>query len=450
MSRETISEKCAGFITGLCYENLPNSVREMAKYCLLDFLGCTLGGSGTPEGQIIKEFVQENKDAAQATVIGDWKKNSVLNAALANGYLCHILECDDVHKASVLHPGAPVIAAALAVAEVRKNTGKELIEAIVAGYDVMMRTGETVMPSHYYFWHTTATCGGFGAAAAVGKLLRLTGEQLVDALGNAGSQAAGLWEFLEDNAMTKYLHCGKAASNGVLAAFLAEKGFTGAKKIIEGNRGFVKATSSGTSPEEKFASLGLEYKILETSFKPYASCRHTHATVGAVLKLKEKYKLEAAQTDRITVNVYKTALQIARNNEHYEDARAAKFSMVYCAAAALYFGGLPLKAFSKEALVNPEILRLAKNTVLNSDEELNKQYPEKWIARVVIEAGGKTYEELVEYPKGDPENSFTEQDFEDKYLDLATTVLTREKAECILIRCKNLEGISDMSNFFTG
>jgi 2-methylcitrate dehydratase PrpD len=306
------------------------------------------------------------------------------------------------------------------------------------------------MPSHYHFWHTTGTCGGFGAAAAAGKLLNLNEDQLVDALGNAGSQAAGLWEFLEDNAMTKYLHCGKAASNGILAALLAEKGFTGAKKIIEGNRGFVKATSNGTNPEEKFASLGLEYKILETSFKPYASCRHTHATIGAIINLREKYRLNPENVEKMTIHVYEVATQIAQNNEKYEDARAAKFSLVFCAAAALYYGRLPVSAFSPEALKNQAVLGIAKNTTIHIDEECNKAYPEKWMAKVSVRTRDKkVYEGRMEYPKGDPENPFTEQDFIKKFMDLAVAAVNQDQAKSLLARCKGVEEVQDMSNLFT-
>lgn len=449
MSEKTLTRRCAEFITGLKYESLPPEVIRMAKMCFLDFMGCVIAGSVTREGKIITDFTGEQGQAGEATVLGKWCKTSPLHAALANGYNCHIHECDDVHKKSVLHPGAPVIAAALAMAEAGHKTGKEFLAAVVAGYDVMIRIGEAVMPSHYYFWHTTATCGNFGSAAAAGKLLQLTAEQLVDALGNAGSQAAGLWEFLEGNTMTKYLHCGKAAYNGTLAALLAQKGLTGPAGILEGERGFVRATSQEADPAEKFSSLGRLYKINETVFKPYPSCRHTHSTVGAIIGLKEQCGLDPANVEQMVLNVYQVAKQIAQNNEKFADARAAKFSLVYCAAVALYYGGLPLSAFTPEALKNPEVLRIARNTVINIDEEFNKAYPEKWMSRVVIHTtDGKVYEKLMEYPKGDPENPFSDKDFEDKFMGLATIAMNDEQAKSLLQRCLEVENCKDMSTFF--
>lgn len=450
MDDYSLSMRCSEYIENISFDNLPADVIRMAKLCILDFLGCVISGSATKEGNIIIDLAEETSGRTEATIAGKWTKANMLNAALANGYNCHIHEMDDVHKGSVLHPAAPVIASALAAAEAHKKTGKELIEAIVAGYDVVMRIGEAVSPSHYYFWHTTGTCGTFGAAVSAGKLLGLTKGQMVNALGNAGSQASGLWQFIEDNAMTKYLHCGKAAYNGLLSALLAQRGFTGAKRILEGERGFVKATSSEKNPENSFATLGQQYKIRETSFKPYASCRHTHSTVDAILSLKDKYHLEAQDVDRITINIYKTATMIAQNNERYEDARAARFSLVYCAAAALYFGGLTLRAFLPDALNNPKILRIAKNTKISIDEDLNKLYPGKWPAHVTIEAKGKKYEKLVEYPKGDPENPLTLKDFEQKFMGLVIPAMKETAAYNLMEKCQKLETVEDISKFFQG
>lgn len=445
----SLTMKCAKHIEGLFYDDLPKDVVQITKLCLLDFLGCVISGSITAEGKIINEFAVESSGQVEATIAGEWSKVSAMNAALANGYNCHINEFDDVHKKSILHPGAPVIAAALAIAEVEKKTGKEFIEAIVAGYEIVLRIGEAVSPSHYYFWHTTGTCGTFGAAASAGKLLKLTEKQMVDALGNAGSQAAGLWQFIEDNAMTKYLHCGKAAFNGVLSALLARKGFTGAKRILEGEKGFVKATSTESNPEKSFMTMGQQFKILETSFKPYASCRHTHSTIGAVISLRNKYNLDIKKIDKITINVYKVAIMIARNNEEYKDARAARFSLVYCAAAAMYFGDVSLKAFESETLKNPELLRLAKKISINVSEDLDRMYPQKWPAQVIVESEGRIFEEIVEYPKGDPENPFSWEDFENKFMGLTAEAMNEADARVLITKCRQLENIEDMSEFLT-
>lgn len=449
MSVMTISEKCAHFIKNIEYDCLSSDIIRLAKMCFLDFIGCTIAGSITTEGHIITDFVCEQAQSGEATILGKWSKTSHLYSALANGFNCHIHECDDVHKKSVLHPGAPVIAAALAMSEATHKSGKEFLEAIVAGYDIMIRAGEAVMPSHYYFWHTTATCGNFGAAAAAGKLLGLSTAQMTNALGNAGSQAAGLWEFLDNSSMTKYLHCGKAAYNGMLAALLAKKGFTGPTKIFEGDRGFVKATSQEMDPDEKFLSLGQQFKITETVFKPYPSCRHTHSSIGAIISLKEQYHIVPSNVAEMVLYVNRVATQIAQNNEKFDEPRAAKFSLVYCAASALYYGSLPLKAFTLEALANPDVLQIADNTVVNIDDECDRAYPEKWMSRVKIKTkDGKIYEKKVEYPKGDPENPFSDKDFEDKFLGLVATAIDDKQARRLLESCMEIEDYKDISDVF--
>ncbi len=449
MSNKTISAKCATFVSELSYAKLPDDVKQRAKDCLIDFVACTIGGFYTPEGEMITEYAQENKESQQATIIGNWSKNSVYNAALANAYNCHILECDDIHKSSVIHGAAPIIAAALAVAEKQKSTGEELIEAIVAGYEVAFRVGEAVMPSHYSIWHNTATCGGFGSAAAVGKLLKLNEEQLVDAIGNAGTQASGLWEFLSDNAMSKYLHCGRAACNGFLAATLAKKGVTGAKRIIEGPQGFVAATSKEQNPESKFEDLGVKYKIMENGFKPYATCRHIHSTIDAVLHLKKQHGFTADDVKEVNVNVYRVATEVAKNNVVFPDARSAKFSIVYCATVALCYGAVSVDYFTVEYLKNEKLLDFAKKFKVNVSEELTKEYPKKWMSNVVIEKNdGEILEYTVDYPKGDAENPFTEEDFKTKFLDLSEKSIGKDKANTILEKCKNVESVKDMSTFF--
>lgn len=216
-----------------------------------------------------------------------------MNAALANGAFSHALDMDDLHNASIIHLGTVVVPAALAVAEQIGASGKQLITAIAAGYEIGARVGEAVNPDSYFFWHTTGTAGTFGAAAAAAKLLTLDAEQTAHCLGSAGSQAAGLWEFLQEGAMSKTLHAGKAAFNGIFAAFLAKEGFTGATKILEGEKGFCLAMTSKAKLNKLTEGLGQgKYKIDENAFKPYAACKHCHASINAVQLIGRDYNLD--------------------------------------------------------------------------------------------------------------------------------------------------------------
>ncbi|MCK9905628.1 MmgE/PrpD family protein, partial [Frankia sp. Cpl3] len=200
---------------GTNYADLPGEVIQFTKLCILDWLGSAVAGAAKPPVRMIDELVKELGGTEQATLVTGGK-TSVAHAALVNGAASHVVELDDIHKSSIIHAATVVIPAAFAIAEWQHKSGKQLITAIAIGYDVCFRVGEAVSPSHYYYWHNTATCGTFGVAAAVAKLLELDEQQIIYALGNAGTQAAGLWEFIVDGAMSKQLHTGKAAMNGLL------------------------------------------------------------------------------------------------------------------------------------------------------------------------------------------------------------------------------------------
>ena len=223
-------------------------------------------------------------------------------AAFANGVASHILELDDIHKGSTVHAAAPIIPAALAVAEREHADGRAFLAAVTIGYEAAFRIGEAVNPSHYYFFHPTGTVATFGAAAAAGSLLKLTAEQMLNALGSAGTQAAGLWEFNADGAMSKHLHPGKAAMNGVLAADLARVGFTGATRILEGDAWLLPGDERGpvshqTAPHYDASritdGLGVRWKIGENGYKLYSCCGHTHTAVDCALEIRAAKELVA-------------------------------------------------------------------------------------------------------------------------------------------------------------
>jgi 2-methylcitrate dehydratase PrpD len=232
-----LSRRLAEFLAAARYADLPPSVVDHARRAVLDWLGSALAGSVEPPARMAQRFVASLGAANDATVFSGGR-SSASGAALANGVASHILEFDDIHKTSTVHAAAPVISAALAVAERERVDGRAFLLAVTLGYEAALRIGEAVNPSHYRYWHPTGTAATFGAAAAAGSLIQLSPPQMLDALGSAGTQAAGLWEFNADGAMSKILHPGKAAFNGILSADLARIGFTGATRILEGERGF--------------------------------------------------------------------------------------------------------------------------------------------------------------------------------------------------------------------
>jgi len=445
-----ISRQCADFVTSVSFPELDLETVSVAKKCIIDWLGCVLGGSSTSAARIIGDIVQEMGGKPQSTLIGDFNKATCLQASMVNAYNCHILEMDDVHKSSIVHPAAPVISTAFALGEYLGSSGKELIEAIVAGYDVMIRIGEAVTPSHYTIWHSTATCGTFGAAAAAAKLLGLDEMQILYSMGNAGSQAAGLWEFATDKAMTKYLHCGKAAYNGLLSSLMAKKGFTGATRILEGDRGFFKAYSKETNFEDSFNDMGEKYRINETVYKPYASCRHTHGPINGILEIMAQHGLSYKNVESVHVQTYETVLKLAGNTD-YSSPPAARFSISYCLACALLFGKVGVGEFSEEVLKDPRIEEIIQRIKVEATEEMNSMHPAKWPSKISIRTtSGESYSIFIEYPKGDPENTMTDLEIEQKYLSLATLKISESRSLELLKRCRNIENYDNIADFFEG
>lgn len=438
--------KLVDFICNIDFEQLTTNTIKMTGLVLLDWLGSAAAGSKEPPAEMILNLVKELGGNPEATLLAGGAKSSCLNAALLNGAISHIVELDDVHRASIIHPGAAILPAVLALAEKRNISGRDLITSIVVGYEVAIRVAEAITPSHYYYWHTTGTCGTFGAAAAVSKLLGLDANKTTWALGNAGTQASGLWEFLADGAMSKHLHSGKAAMNGMLAALLAERGFTGATRILEGERGFCWATANEVDFSKITEGLGeAPYKIEEISFKIHSSCRHTHSAVDVVLEMLQKYKFIIDEVERIRIRTYKTALDIT-NNYNPCSTYAAKFSMPFCIALALSKGKCGFDEFKKVSFDDSEIHALMKKIEIILDPELDAQHPELWPARVEISTiAGDVYEGFSGYPMGDPENPVSREQLEQKFLTMASQPWGIDKAKIILEACRNIENTTQIS-----
>jgi 2-methylcitrate dehydratase PrpD len=425
-----ISETVASFVTNCSYESLPPDVRELAKHCLLDWMGSAIRGSVEPPALKYAEVARIEGGNPRATALPDYIKTSVSWAAQINAAASHTVEMDDLHPTSVLHPAAPIISAAVAVAEAVNASGRQLIESIVAGYDVGIRAGEAVGRSHYKLWHTTATCGTFGAAAAAARLLGLTHGQIVEALGSAGTQAAGLWQFLEDGAMSKQLHPAHAASAGILSAELAKRGFTAAKKIFEGPKGFLTAMSTDAAPEMLTEGLGRSYRIVTNSFKKHASCRHTHSAIDSTLILRNEKKVRAEALRRLEVHVYPAAYDLL-NGVQPRSAYAAKFCLPFTVAAALNRGRVSLNEF--EDLSASDIRATMARVQMTRDESLAAEYPEKWPARVTATLeSGESISATVEYPKGDSKNPMTLNELQDKFRVLTEGILSATQQNHII------------------
>lgn len=436
----SLSAQFAKYIVNIQFENIPHDVIEFTKLCMIDYYASLLKGSEAEPVKMMNDLAVTIGGAPQATAVSGLR-TSVTNAAFINGGASHVIELDDIHKASIVHAATAVMPAAIAVAEWKGVSGKKLLEAIIAGYEIAFRVGETVTPSHYYYFHNTATCGTFGATAAVAKILDLNEAQIVEAFGSAGTQVAGLWEFIEDGAMSKQLHPGKAGMNGIISCLLAERGFTGAKEIFEGRRGFFNAMSEEYDVTKMTAGIGEHYKIMENSFKVHASCRHTHAAMDLAIELHklgtERY---FEQIDKIKIGTYKVALDIT-NDENPQSIYGAKFSMQFCVALALIRGKGGFNEFNEVTLHDSITRDLMKKIEVSIDEEIDAKYPIEWGARLeVIWKDGNVSSLVSAHPKGDPENAINENDFVQKFKDLVP--LQGQHKDAILEKLLSIEQIS--------
>jgi len=441
--RPSLTEQLSTFLVTARSTALPPSVVDDAKYYTLDWLGSAIAGTVTEPGRML--LAHARAQAGQgATVIGLREQRNVDLAALTNGGLSHIVEMDDLDRASVVHPAAPIIPAALAVAEREGGSGLDFLAAVVLGYEVAIRIGAAVGKTHYRIWHNTATCGVFGAAAAAGWLLGLSEQQMTWALGNAGTMSAGLWEFNADGVMSKHLHAGRAASSGVLAADLARQGFTGARRILEGERGFFTATSQDAEPERVVEGLkqGMEtYKISGVSIKPYASCRHTHPAIDAALALRQQPGFALDQIAQVQVETYQAALDLT-DNPQPTTPYAAKFSLYYCVACALWRGSAGLSDFTPQAILDRDVRHLMAKVSLLHNPELEARYPREWpVWLSVTLADGRALTQPVDSPKGDPENPLRWSELEDKFHKMVAGTDYGERAEALVEWVRRLDEV---------
>lgn len=360
---------------------------DRAALFVLDTLACGLGALQTEPARILAEVAPPaGADPARR--------------AFHLGGLCHILEMDDLHRESVTHPGCVVVPAAWAIAEARDLSGHAFLKAVLAGYEACCRIGRSVGKAHYRVWHNTATCGPFGSAFAVADLIGLGEEQTIWALGNAGTQSSGLWQFLESGAMSKHLHTARAAEAGLLAALLAEAGFTGADRILEGNKGFYAGLCPDPVPEAVTADPGRPWELTRTSIKPWPCCRHTHPAIDAATALHAE--LGGAGIRRVRVGAYRAALDVC-DRPAPEDPYSARFSLQHCVAAALADGAVGPASFEAEARRRVAGLRAA--VALALAPAIDAAYPGSWGAEVAVEtADGRILTAVRGEAKGDPEN----------------------------------------------
>jgi 2-methylcitrate dehydratase PrpD len=451
-----VTKRLAEVLATTTASDLPADVLGHAHRAVLDWLGSVMAGALEPPARMAQRVAAGFGASSEATVFAGGRASAAA-AAFANGVASHILELDDIHKGSTVHAAAPIISAALAIAEREHATGRAFLAAVALGYETAFRIGEAVNPSHYRFWHPTGTVATFGTAAAAGSLMRLAAPAMADALGSAGTQAAGLWEFNADGAMSKHLHPGKAALNGVLAADLARAGFTGAHRMLEGERGFFRAMSRDADASRVTDGLGVTWKIGENGYKLYSCCGHTHSAIDIALRLRAKYgwstERALAEIASVDVATYGPGHDIVKD-ANPRSAYQAKFSMAYTVAAALLEGEVGLAQFAPErfgpdGVRIPAIAALLARTRVAVNEDLTAKYPAAWPARVTLGLrDGTTISETADYPRGNSENPVETTELRHKLVALVMPCLGRDAAAGALAAIDALPHCTDMATLF--
>ena len=404
-------------------KQISSDIEHAAARALVDWYAAAISGGIEAPARIIGETMTADGDVGQSVTIPYGRGVRPRVAALVNGVAAHTTEIDDIYRDGMYHPGAPTIAAALAVAEDLSCSGQELLRAIAIGFEVGCRLAEAIAPSHYRFWHPTATIGAIGAAAAAGDLCGLDANQLAHALASATTLTGGLQQAFRSDAMSKPLHAGRAAETGVFASAAAQRGLTGALDVFDGPAGFAAATSASSDLAGAVARFGSPFAITATTVKNHSCCGHTFAAIDAALELRGDPHVAVDRIRRIEINTYRAATVTAGNPRPVTPFEA-KFSLAYCVAAALTLGTARAAAFEPSVLADPLIRDLVERTDVRVGEKYEALAPGRRAASVTVvneDGDRRTIERLTR--RGDPDAPLSDAELSGKFEEFATPVI---------------------------
>jgi 2-methylcitrate dehydratase PrpD len=403
-----------------------------ARRAVIDWHAALYPGAVVAPATLLEKSRAEELDRGEATLaLG--RKATRRAAAFINGTAAHTVEVDDIFRDGIYHPGAPTIASACAL-----STEKNLLRAVVVGYEISTRIGAAMGRAHYKYWHNTGTIGCFGAAAAAAEALGLDRTRFAHALATVATFSAGLQQAFRMDSMSKPLHAGHAAEAGVTAALAAREGVTGSLDVMEGEAGYGRAMGDDPDWDKALATLGRDFHITRMTFKNHACCGHTFAAIDGALALKSKMNVTAEEIEAVDVATYRAGLEVA----HYENpqtAAEARFSLRYVVATGLTHGSVRLAAFEKQRIEDETTRTLMRKINVALDPQLDAAFPAQRAARIAIRARGRREEHLQPTRIGDPDAPLSDAQLEEKYLELAVPVLGEEKARTQLKRLWNLQ-----------
>lgn len=416
----------------LSRREFPKTVTHLAKTCLVDYFGVTIAGSKlfSDKEQLLLHSL-EVKDGCH--VLGANKRTPENMAAMLNGINAHVIELDDGHRIGMIHLGAPVISALLAIAERQKIHSSDFIRGIIVGYEVAIRLACCVQPGcKLRGYHATGTCGTIGAAMGIATALHFDEEQMKSTMSAAITSAAGVLEMIEGDTELKPYNAGRAAMDGVAAAYIGMARFKAPEDALGGKRGFLKVMTDNPKLEYITDFTGDKYMIEGVYMKSYAACRHCHPSIEAALHIRQQAGFDLSKIEKIQVDTYKLAVG---GHDHIEikGANSAKMSIPYSLSVALKTGKAGLDEFTEDYLNDSEILSVTSKVSVKDIDELTELCPHKRVAIVTVKTTNGNYCERVDYPKGEPENPLSLKELEDKFHSLATFGgLTQEECDEVL------------------
>lgn len=433
----------AEFIVKTAYRDLPAPVRKEGVRTLMNWVGVAVGGSHDETVNRAVAALTPFSGPPQANLLGRTERFDIMNAAFINGVSSHIFDYDDTHLKTIIHPAGPVASAILAYSQYRPVTGKDFLNALVLGVETELRIGNAVYPNHYDVgWHITGTCGVFGSAAATGKLMGLSVEQMVWALGLAASQPVGLRESF--GSMNKSFNPGRAAANGIFAALLAAQNYTSSDGMIEAKRGWANTISTKQDYREITDSLGSHWESTLNTYKPFACGIVIHPSIDAAIQLRNREHLSADQIERIDLRVHPLVIELT-GKKTPQIGLEGKFSIYHAVAIAIIDGAAGEKQFSDAKVRDPKTIELRDKVNAIVDPNIK---PEQVDMTITLKDGRKLHK-YIEHAIGSTQVPMTDQQLETKFSDLADGILTQQQTRALIDKCWHVEQLDSASEIAT-
>ncbi len=434
-----VTRTLARYVVASDLNDIPDSVQKEAVRSLVNWLGCAVGACHHETVDRALEALGAFSGKAEATLMGRGEKVDIFLAALLNGISSHVFDFDDTHLKTIIHPAGPVASALFALSEHMAISGPELLHAFILGVEVECRIGNAVYPEHYDVgWHITGTAGVFGAAAAVGKILKLDEQQMVWALGIAGTQSSGFREMF--GTMCKSFHPGRAAQNGMMAAFLAQKNFTSSNQILEAKRGFANVMSTARKYEEITENLGKTFEVALNTYKPFACGIVIHPSIDGGIQLKKEFSLTGDEVTKVELKVAPLVLELT-GKKTPQTGLEGKFSVYHSLAVAIIHGAAGESEYSDVCVRDPKVIALRDKVEATIDKSMRD---DEAIVKVTLK-DGRTSEKHVAHALGSLERPLSNEDIEAKFSGLVTGVLGEKQTAELLQLGWSIPKLKDVS-----